>query len=591
MIDPHKEIDRERLFRAMESSHRKLEPFRKLLLELVVDYAGSAYGDPAATARPEILVNLLNQAVDAYTMALVANRPRIMVSTPNEDRQRFAKQFELAMNHLIEEMKLELTLRQAVLDAFFCVGVVKLQLADSPRVKREENIAMDPGVPFVSNVSLANWVFDIAAPDWHKVRYCAESYRVAFDDLTDDVYDPKVVKQLSPSSKDVFGGERLEMITRGQDTDDDEVEPMIDLMDVWLPREKMIYTFAMDSKDRFVGKLPPLTEMEWDGSEFGPYKILAFNDVPQNIMPTSPASHLAGLARAANTILRKQRRRSRSQKNVHTYTPAGADDAKRIQSASDDEWIKVADASEIGKVEVGGVDATSQAFFTNLVELFDRMGGNLSSILGLGAQAETLGQEQLIYGSASKKIAQMQYRVVDFTEDIIRDLGHMLWTDAAKTIPGKIEIEGAPGFAVDATWTPDLREGDFYDYGLNIDVYSMPYQSPMQRFNLLNSLIAQVYIPLAEPMAQQGGGINFQKLREIHASLINEPRLNEIIEFTGAPPQRPEGNMPQSTSREYVRKSVPGGSTPQGQSSSQQQAWLSHSQGGQQQAPLPVGSQ
>ncbi len=574
-MDPNNEVERDRLFRAMQESHRRLLPFRQLSRSLVEDYAGSGYGNEGNMPKRETVVNLMNQAVDAYTMALVANRPRVIISSAREELENFAQRFQIALNNLIGEIQLEQTLRQSVLDAFFSVGVVKVHMADSPFVMLEEGLWVDPGVPFASNVALDNFVYDISATEWHRVRFAGDAYRIPFEDLKADFFDQKVVKTLAPTSKGGADEERLDMISKGFETDDDEIEPMIDLIDVWLPREEKVYTFAIDLRGRFSGTSAPLAEMDWNGPEFGPYKILKFNDVPENIMPTSPASHLTSLSRLANNVLRKQARRARSQTKVHTYTPAGAETAKKIRAASDDQWVMAEEPKEIGEVLVGGVDPQSQAFFLGVVELYDRMAGNLQAVLGLGAQSETVGQEQLIHSSASKKIAQMQYRVTDFTRDIVRDLGHMLWSDAAKVIPARIDVPGAEGFSVDATWTPEQREGDFFDYDLNIDVYSMPYQSPNQRVQSLNYLLTQVYAPLAPILAQQGGAINLQKLTEVYADLLNEPRLKGIVEFTG-PPQAgaEEGGAPATTTRQYVRQSVPSGGQ-QSQSQQQQQQLMS----------------
>jgi hypothetical protein len=77
----------------------------------------------------------------------------------------------------------------------------------------------------------------------------------------------------------------------------------------------------------------------------------------------------------------------------------------------------------------------------------------------------------------SSKEAQMQYRVLDGSSRLIRDLGFLLWNDKAKVIPGRIPIDGTT-YSMDATWTPDDREGAYFDYRINIDVYSMAYQSP-----------------------------------------------------------------------------------------------------------------
>lgn len=585
-MNPYDEVQRGRLFRAVETSFRKLEPFRSLNRGLVEEYAGSGYGQ-MERPRHEILVNLMNQTVDAYTMALVANRPRVMLSTEHAELTAFAKHFEVAINNLIKEIGLEYTLRKWVLDAFFCVGLIKVHLADSGPVQLEQNLWMDPGTPYASNVSLDNWVHDMSATNWYEVKYAGDCYRICFEAMQAEaggIYDANVVKDLAPTSKYAAeGDERLERISKGYEVDQDEFEPMIDLADIWVPRDGMIYTYAVDSLQGLRLKGAPVAAMPWDGPEFGPYHILGFNDVPENIMPASPAAHLSALGRLANNILRKQRRRAGSAKRMHTYTPAGAEDARRLKNAGDDEWVQVQDPREIGQVDVGGVDPQLNAFFLGVLEMYDRMAGNLTAMLGLGSQADTASQEQLIHAASSKKEANMQYRVIDGSVRVIRDLGYMLWHDPIKTIRGQFAIDGAEGYVADATWTPEDREGDFFDYNFGIDLFSMPYQSPSQKMSALMHLITQVYAPMVPALQQQGGMLDMQKMTDIFADLMNEPRLREIIKFANAMPTDRPGPLgigerdikaPAVSSRTYTRRNVPTGGTQQGRSHVMQQAWL-----------------
>lgn len=572
-----------RLVRAMESSYRRLEPFRRLTAGLVEEYAGSGYGDAGTKVKRDIIVNLMNQAVDAYTMSLAANRPRVLVTTKQARLAWFAKHFQTALNNLIEEIELEHCLRQMVLNAFFCLGIVKVHMADSVPVLMEEGIWMDPGRPFASCVALDNWVHDMSATRWDQVRFAGDFYRLPFEDLKENpnIFDRKVVNQLSPSSKYGLTGdgeERLETISKGDDTDEDEVEPMIDLADVWIPREQKIFTFAMDCPGRFTAGKPPVAVMDWDGDETGPYEALSFNDVPENIMPTSPASHLSTLARIVNSIFRKGRRQANRQKDVHLYTPAGTETAKQIQRSSDGDWVKAVDTKDVNTLKMGGVDPGNHAFMLGVIEMFDRMAGNLSAMMGLGPQAKTLGQEQLIYGAVSKKEAQMQYRTIDTTVRVIRKLGRLLWDDQVKVIPGQIPVEGAPDYVVDSDWTPEERDGDFPDYQIGIDLYSMSYQSPAQRVQAINQLLTTVYLPAAPLLAQQGGMINFQKLAEIHADLLNLPRLKEVIQFGAPEMDLDEMSGPGQTTRTYERRNIPTGGTEKGRQHVEQQAWLSRAE-------------
>ena len=371
------------------------------------------------------------------------------------------------------------------------------------------------------------------------------------------------------------------VVIDGVETDEDEFEPMVDLADIWIPREGKIFTYVVHDRNLFKIGVSPIAEMEWDGPEHGPYHILGFNDVPDNIMPVAPASHLVALDRIINILARKQSKRARNQKKNLAYNPAGQHDAKRLKSSNDGEQIRVDDTGNITTIEQGGIDGPNQAFLNEMVEHFDMMAGNLTALLGLGAQADTAKQEQLIHDAGSKKGSQMQYRVLDATRRLIRDLGFMLWQDEFKVLAAEESVEGRPDMKFDTTWRPGEREGNFHDYNIDINVYSMAYQSPTQRANTLVGMLERVYFPGAEMMMQQGGAIDFKALTETLAELTNQPRLQDIVKFQGTPPS-PEmsprsdlkGPVASNQPREYIRKNIPTGGTPESRNAIRSQQWM-----------------
>lgn len=577
-MDSFDDLTRDRLFKSVQASYRNLEPFRRLNRELVKEYAGPGYGQPEDGRRDD-LIDLLNQAVEAYTMILVPQRPRVMVNTHNPTLQAFSKHFQVAINNLIEEIGLEDTLRKWVVNAYFSVGVIKIHLADSAMVELEQNLWADPGQPFASNVSLDNFVFDGAASEWENRRYAGDMYRVPFDDLKSDMYDQDAVKELTPTSKYHVDTDRLERISKGADVDGDEFEPMIDLADIWVPRQGKIYTYAVANRYDFQLKGKCLAAMD-DVNEHGPYHLLGFGEVPENVMPSSPASHLSMLARLINNLMRKQASRAKKARRIHTFEPSETDTVNRIQNSNqDDQFVKSADPTRIGEVNLGGVDPQAQAFMLGTMEIFDRQAGNLTAMLGLGAQSDTVGQEQLIHSAGSKKESKMQSKVVSGTIKVIRDLAKLLWNDVVKVIPGQMPIAGATGYSVDATWTPEDREGRFIDYDLNIDVYSMLYQTPAQASQMIVQVLGTVYAPMMQLLVSQGGSINMQELTDTLADMLNRPELRRIVQFSTVPLDvggMGEGGMqsPATTTRNYVRKSVSTGGSPASRSAVMQQAWM-----------------
>lgn len=573
------DIRRKRLFKAVEDSYKDLEPFRCLQRSLIEEYAGDGYGGGGKEGQKrQIIVNLLNQTVEAYMMALAANRPQVLVSTRHAELKPFAAHFQVGLNNLIEEINLEQTIRRWVLDAFFCLGIVKVHMASSGLVQIEQDLWADPGRPFASNVSLDNWVHDTSATKWSEVQFAGDMYRIPLEDLQDEtLFDQAVAKDIQASSKYESDDERTENISRGYETDKGEFMPMVDLMDIWLPREGIIETYPIEFRNTKLSPYgEPVATMEWNGPEFGNYKLMTFNDVPENIMPTSPAQHLAALSRHINNVYRKQVRAAKNQKKNTIYRPGAEKSARSLVQANDGEMICVQDPNEIGVIVNTGADQGNQMFLLGMMDHYNSAAGNLSALLGLGASTDTVGQEKLVHGAMGGKIGQMSYRAMDSVTGLVRDLGHLLWNDQVNVIPGELSLAGVEGYTVDATWTPDMREGDFIDYNLGIDVYSMAFQSPAQRAEAIVKLLTGVYAPFMELFMQQGGTINFQKLTETFAELLNLPRIKDIVQFTGQIPDGtqmgPQGK-PSNSTREYIRKSVSTGGTTQGRNIQAQQAW------------------
>lgn len=554
------------LARAVETSYRKLEPFRKLALNLVQDYTGPGYGDQADRGQHEKFINLMNQAVDAYMMLLSANTPRVLVSTHDMAFSAFAGHFQVALNNLLKKIEFGTTHYDWVLDAFFCVGVIKVHMADTGQVVHEGDVLMDPGMPYASNVSIDDLVFDMSARKSTEATFIGDMYRIPFDSLKDPMYDQKVVSDLRPTSKVSVEGDRLEQISTGSEVDNDEFEPQIDLADIYIPREKKIYTFAVTGRGQFQIDARPLHSFDWIGTEKGPYKFLGFNPVPKNIMPVSPAAHLSSLDRLTNNLMRKQARQAHRQKENPVYTPAGGADADRLRQAADGEWVKVQDPKEVNVIRQGGPDPGNQNFLLNNIELFDRMAGNLPAMMGLGTSSDTVGQERLIHAAGSRKGGQMQRRVLEATTEVIEELAYLLWQDQFMEIPGEIELDGMPDYRVRSDWQPDDREGEFKDYGFQIDVHSMSYQAPSERVQAINTLLGTIYIPMMQALQAQGGQIDFARLTKLHSELLNLPRLTEIIAFTApiddasAGPMGMSAGKPATTERRYVRTDGQGGS-------------------------------
>lgn len=567
MIDLHDEKKRGRLLKAIKTSRTAMEPFRKVRRVLIQDYVGSWYSESGSGSK--VLTNLINQTARIYTVALAANNPQVMVSTPLVENLPFARRFEVNLNQMIRDMALEQTFRMIVLDAFFCLGCAVVMMRDTDTrfhglLESEEDVWLDPGEPWLNRVSLDDLILDMSAKELTKMRYCGHRYRADFEKIQSEPgYDKKVKSQLKPSRRSQHETTDPARDIGSDDAEDDDLKDMVWLQDIWIAENNTISTMAVDQD------LPPLIEREWTGSQAGPYKFLSLGNVPDNVIPASPAINLKGMHDLQNRLHRRMEQDSDAHRIVNAYPPSGADDAEKIRTARRNSWVRMNDPKSINQVEVGGIDQRDLAFATFIQEEYDRFAGNLQAMGGLGAQAATVGQEELIHGAVSRNEADMRMAVVSFASDCILDLGRLMWEDQYLAIQSSIPV-GNSGIEVKSDWTPDYRVGQFEDYDFRVEPYSMVFKTPEQKLQEMFQTLQQL-APLWPMFQASGATLDAEAIVREIARLKNRPEFERFINF--ATPADilggDENTVRQSatTSRETVRRNVPTGGTQQARNS------------------------
>lgn len=566
MIDLANQEKRSRLLKAINASRDALEPFRRVRKELVKDYVGSWYAEGGAENKT--LVNLINQTARIYVVALAANNPQVLVGTPRSENIAFARRFEVNLNKLISDMALDQTFRAILLDAFFCLGCGVVMMRDTDTrfhglLESEEDVWLDPGQPWFNRVSLDDLILDMSAKELSKMRYCGHRYRADYEKvMSEPGYSKKAKEKLRPTSRehhDTAGAAR-DIASDAGNAADDDMKDMVWLMDIWIAENNSIVTMACDQHE-----LEPLIEREWVGSQAGPYKFLSLGDTPDNLIPTAPAINLKGMHDLQNRLHRRMEDDSDAHRIVNVYPPSMADDAKRLQTAERNSWQRGASPEQIKQFEMGGVDQRDMAMATFIQSEYDRFAGNLQAMGGLGAQASTVGQEEMIHGQLSKNVADMRLAVVNFASACILDLGRLMWEDQTLELHSSMPV-GNSGINVKADWTPDYRAGEFDDYDFRVEPYSMVFKTPQQHLQEYFQVLQQI-APLWPMFQASGATLNVQVLVKEMARLMNKPEIEQLITFaTPADMMGGDQNTVRQaphTVRETVRRNVSGGGTEQ----------------------------
>jgi hypothetical protein len=329
------------------------------------------------------------------------------------------------------------------------------------------------------------------------------------------------------------------------------------LRDVWLPKTGKLITYGVKS-------LKVFNIVDWDGPDHGPYYTLGFSDVPGNLLPLPPVALWRDLHELGNSLFRKLGRQADSKKTVAAFAGGNDEDAEALKKANDGEGIRYS-GMKPEQITVGGIDAPTLAFYLQVRDLFSYFAGNIDSLGGLAPATETVGQDRLLSEAASSRLKSMGEATIDYARDIFKALAWYAWTDPVRQRVIAKPVKGTD-LSVRRVWSEETREGDFLDFNLDIDVYSMQDDSPSTKLNKIGTALERFVFPILPQVEAQGGKVDIQKLLSIIATLGNVPELSDIVKFSEPPEdgQQPKGNpnpsmKPAHTTRTYERVNRPGG--------------------------------
>lgn len=557
---------RDRLYRSVAASWRSLDWTRNFYRRMLREYVGPTYGEGDDDRKIKYL-NKSSQFINAHVMTLAGSDPMVDVGTNYQHLSPFARNWSVNLNALMKRIKIKDQIQEWIFNGLVLVGYMKIHYADSGHVIFENDIEADPGIVYASSLSIEDYVFDNSVKKEGRCAWSGDKFRMAMMDLERGLdlgmFDEEAAENIHPTSKLGYDRDRSDAISNSQETDDDELHPKFDAIDIYDYEDRVIRTYAIADTRTMQLKGKHLSEVEWRGLETGPYHSLRFFRVPDNIMPKSPLGDIEAMERFVNNLARKTARKAYNQKDVTIYTPAGKTSMQNINDAKDLESVMVTSIQDVDVIKTGGVDTGTLQTLGNFLGLIDEQAGNLKQMLGLAASAGTLGQEQIIQQAGTKTSSFLEQRIDDEMRPMLENISLLMWADDFMTIQSSIEVDtlGPKPEIVDSSWRPGDREGDPSQYSFNLVKYSMRARTPAETANLVLSTIERVYLPLQEHLMAQGGIIDVFELNEMLADKTNTPEFRKIITFAGAqaggPPTPQMGSSKSPVShRNYTRRSV-----------------------------------
>lgn len=540
---------------AMRSGRTYLKPFREKRVNLVREYHGGNWGEDSI--YPADAVNMLAMYVEIVGRSLIANSPRVMLSTFNRKGQPAVAVAQDWMNERIESLHLASVFKRIIVDGMFNIGIPKVSLA-TPAAAAHWQWGLEAGQPYLARVDLDDFVYDCKAYDFGEASFIGHRYRCPLDVIRDDRNYGKGRKDLTPSRDDdhnTEGDVRIQTLGRAS-SNYDEFEEYVDLWEVYLPRHKMVVTFADDE-----GAVEPLMENEWIGPDCGPYPdFLGFQTVPGSAMPLAPLMHIADMNRAFNRGWRKIIRQTDRLKVITLVQGQASEDGDRTLKASDGDAIFVDNPEAVREIILGGPNPALHAMMVEMKGLISWLCGNLDSLGGLEAQSKTATQDKMLAASSSAGVADKQDLSLRTVTKCIESMLWFYWHHPTQKMSANFAVEGLPEVSTMREATPqDRQESLAWDeIKIRVDPYSLRAQTPQQRAEAIIGVVERVYLPLVGMAQQQGITLDLNALLDKLGKYLDQPDLKEILTYMEPQPQEPqegpeEPGMPASTTRAYER--------------------------------------
>ncbi len=516
----------EKLARLVTLGFSKMSNFRKARMNLLTQYVSRFYGRIETTEMRANPVNLIYQAVTTLVPNLVYREPKAKVSTQFMMYREYASIAELALNHLVCEIDLRMTLRKVITDSIFLAGFLKEGLGVSGQTLDIDGFLHDVGQPYCDRVDPDDMVLDPLARQWEEQRVIGNRFRADLETLQDSgMYDPDQLAKLA-SRYEQMGMSDEASILSGNTTygEADSLTKAIDLVELWLPDHDVIVTMPWTLGNEVLPEF--LRVVDYEGPERGPYHMLGFAFVPDNIMPVAPAMIWYDLHIMANRISRKLARQAERAKSILAYESSAWQDAQEVVDAEDGQSVRVDNIDAIKEVNFGGTQDDAYRYMEWAKQMFSEMAMNIDLLSGIGSNEATATQAEMVQANSSVRLSDMQGIVYDFTADAMKQLFFFLHTDPLIELP---LIKRVQGVDQQVAYTPEMREGDWQDYNIKVRPYSMGRQDPNVKVRRLLELSANVIPALAQAFQLLGPAFNIENALNIIGREMGVEELEEII--------------------------------------------------------------
>jgi|GEM_PF-2265150 len=501
-----------RLAESVKASDQRFRPFlanRNACLDL---YAGPHYCGQSTSReyKPQPL-NTIYAFITIVAPSLAGRRLAAMVTSQDAELQWEAEKASLLLSWCLAEIRAADALRAIVFDALFGFGVGKVGVDAMPPGGQSdyEDWTQDPGLPFWERVSPDEYILDPGAKKHSKRTFEGHYFDIALADAQAEYTSEeakRVLAAMDVRRMQSRGGVRTaaDMSRATVSGQIEELYPHVRCAEIYLPREGKVVTIpaAMEAQTGF------LAERDWDSEsdpESGPYEVLTFFDVPDNVIGVSSIDQIRDLHDVLNSVLRKIRKEAEAYKTLLGYQLGKEQDVAAIQEGEHCSAVGMTDPNAAKEFKLGGVEPGAFGVVEAMQQLQNRNGPNPDILGGTKANSKTLGQDQLLNQNANQRLEAMRETANEFASRSIAKMAFYLWRHP--TLEKSLTYRMPSGYELPVKWLPEdeqERDGDWSSYQYAIDPVASGSDNPEAMYVRTMELLTGAVIPLA-PFGQAQG--------------------------------------------------------------------------------------
>lgn len=559
-MDLTKIEDRRELMDKVDHSRKKLDVVRNSRRMLLDRAKGSEWFE----ADERVPLNQMAQQEQAILQFLAGGHPRALVLPGGLGSESAAYDQTLALNKTADRVNLTRKFRRIVQDALYGLGICRIGMGRDRSVainqvfpELDEEGEVEIGRLEVDVISLEAWVHDCQADHIEDIEFCGHAYWVNKDAL--EYYLPNTSPEdVATEEKrwiDEHGHEMAGAISRGTDGEGQYgLQEKYWLWDLWIPGSQEMVTTPVNG----TGEIAHVRK--WKSRPGGPYLFLYFRELPDQAVPLSIMADVALVHDSLNSTFRKLIDETREAKTVLGYKPGHEGDAANIRDAGSRQIIQMRDPSAVAEFNFNGPSQELMAMLLQTRELASIIGGNTDVLAGLGAQAPTATQEEMVSSQASGKIQLHEVDTANFQVEVFEALRWYLMHEQIEPISITKEVEGTD-IIVPSEFDPLIIPGRFDSYLMSVEPYTEKYRPPDERFQTLLSLWERLIMPAVQTGVTDATP-DMQELLEIAAQYLDLPEVKRLLRPVDPEEQEMlaggEARQSPTTTRNYVRRSAPG---------------------------------